>query len=43
MGSVVAVEKQVLNAVHNMAVFQRRVRILSECLSDELGASGSVL
>lgn len=43
MGSVVAVEKQVLNAVHNMAVFQRRVRVLSECLSVELGASGSVL
>ena len=43
MSSMVAVEKKVLNAVHDAAIFQRRVRVLSQCLAAEFGASGSVL
>ena len=43
MSSVVAVEKKFLNAAHDVAIFQRRVRVLSQCLSAELGQSGTVL
>lgn len=43
MSSLAAVEKKFLNTVHNKAVFQRRVRILSELLANELGAAGTVL
>jgi SAM-dependent methyltransferase len=38
-----AAEKKLLNALHDRAVFQRRVRVLSALLADELGASGTVL
>jgi 2-polyprenyl-3-methyl-5-hydroxy-6-metoxy-1,4-benzoquinol methylase len=37
------VEKRLLNAMHDQAVFQRRVRVLSDRLASELPASGSVL
>lgn len=43
MSGLAAVEKRFLNTVHDKAVFQRRVRILSELLADELGSSGTVL
>lgn len=43
MEKVVTVEKKLLNAVHDRAVFQRRVRVLSAHLADELGSSGTVL
>jgi len=36
-------EKRFLNAVHDRAVFRRRVRVLSACVARELGATGSVL
>jgi SAM-dependent methyltransferase len=39
----VGLQKQVLNSVHNAAVFQRRVRVLSEHLALELDGGGSVL
>lgn len=43
MESLVAVEKKFLNTVHDKAVFQRRVRVLSTHLADELGSAGTVL
>jgi 2-polyprenyl-3-methyl-5-hydroxy-6-metoxy-1,4-benzoquinol methylase len=43
MSSLAAVEKKLLNTVHDRAVFRRRVRVLSAHLADELGSSGSVL
>jgi SAM-dependent methyltransferase len=43
MSSLAAAEKKVLNTVHDRIVFRRRVRVLSRCLADELGASGAVL
>ncbi|QPC89828.1 bifunctional 2-polyprenyl-6-hydroxyphenol methylase/3-demethylubiquinol 3-O-methyltransferase UbiG [Mesorhizobium sp. INR15] len=41
--SVVAVEKKILNAAHNRAVFQRRIRVLSDHIAAALGADGTVL
>jgi len=41
--SLKRVEKRVLNAVHDHAVFQRRVRVLSEHLASELSSEGTVL
>lgn len=41
--SAIAVEKKLLNAAHDVAIFQRRVRVLSQCLAAELGQSGTVL
>jgi SAM-dependent methyltransferase len=43
MSSLAAVEKKLLNAVHDRVVFRRRVQILSARLAEELGSSGSVL
>jgi SAM-dependent methyltransferase len=43
MSSLAAVEKKLLNTVHDRAVFRRRVRVLSAHLADELASSGSVL
>jgi 2-polyprenyl-3-methyl-5-hydroxy-6-metoxy-1,4-benzoquinol methylase len=43
MSSLAAVEKKLLNTVHDRAVFRRRVRVLSAHLADELDSSGSVL
>lgn len=43
MSTVIAVEKKFLNAAHDVVVFQRRVRVLLQCLLAELGQSGSVL
>lgn len=43
MSSLAAVEKKLLNSVHDRAVFRRRVRILSALLAEELAAGGSVL
>ncbi|MBO6717063.1 MAG: methyltransferase domain-containing protein [Rhizobiaceae bacterium] len=43
MASMAAVEKKLLNSVHDRAVFRRRVRVLSEHLAQELGAAGTVL
>lgn len=42
-GGLAAVEKRVLNSVHDRAVFRRRVRVLSEAIAAELGREGSVL
>jgi 2-polyprenyl-3-methyl-5-hydroxy-6-metoxy-1,4-benzoquinol methylase len=41
--SVMAVEKKILNAAHSRAVFQRRIRVLSEHIGVMLGADGTVL
>ena len=41
--SVVAIEKKLLNAAHGRAVFQRRIRVLSEHVGAMLGAEGTVL
>lgn len=43
MSTVAAVEKKLLNTLHDRAVFQRRVRVLSALLAEELGAKGTVL
>ncbi|TPM04123.1 hypothetical protein [Mesorhizobium sp. B2-3-10] len=43
MANTMAIEKKLLNSVHDRAVFQRRVRILSDRLADELGPAGTVL
>lgn len=43
MAQVDAIKMRVLNAVHDKAVFQRRVRILSSLLADQLGDTGTVL
>lgn len=43
MTSLAATEKKLLNAVHDKAVFQRRVRVLSEHLATEMKAGGTVL
>jgi 2-polyprenyl-3-methyl-5-hydroxy-6-metoxy-1,4-benzoquinol methylase len=43
MTSLAAVEKKLLNSVHDRAVFRRRVRVLSALIASELGASGTVL
>lgn len=43
MSTVAAVEKKLLNVVHDRAVFRRRVRVLSTLLADELGPGGTVL
>lgn len=43
MSTVAAVEKKLLNALHDRTVFRRRVRVLSTLLAEELGASGTVL
>lgn len=43
MGSLAAVEKRLLNTIHDRAVFRRRVHVLSALLADALGASGTVL
>ncbi len=43
MSTLTAVEKRLLNAVHDRAVFRRRVRTLSGHLADMLGSSGTVL
>lgn len=43
MNSLAAVEKKLLNTVHDRAVFRRRVRVLSALLADELALGGSVL
>jgi SAM-dependent methyltransferase len=37
------IQKQILNSVHDVAVFKRRVRVLAEHLADELDVGGSVL
>ena len=37
------IQKQILNSVHGVAVFKRRVRVLAEHLADELDGGGSVL
>jgi SAM-dependent methyltransferase len=39
----VGLEKQILNGVHNVAVFQRRVRVLSEHLAAEIDGGGTAL
>lgn len=41
--NVMAVEKKILNAAHSRAVFQRRIRVLSEHISVMLGTEGTVL
>ena len=41
--SVMAIEKKILNAAHDRAVFQRRIRVLSEHIGAVLGAEGTVL
>jgi hypothetical protein len=38
-----SVEKKLLNAVHEKAVFKRRVKVLSRLLSDEIHEGKSVL
>src|ERR1700730_13074213 len=38
-----SVEKKLLNAVHEKAVFKRRVKVLSRLLSDEIREGKSVL
>ncbi|MBW8908765.1 MAG: SAM-dependent methyltransferase, partial [Mesorhizobium sp.] len=38
-----AIEKKILNAAHDRAVFQRRIRVLSEHIGAVLGAEGTVL
>lgn len=43
MSSLAAVEKNVLNTIHDRAVFQRRVRVLTDLLAKELGSKGTVL
>lgn len=43
MSSLAAIEKNILNTVHDRAVFRRRVKVLSALLADELGESGTVL
>ncbi|ESY93253.1 class I SAM-dependent methyltransferase [Mesorhizobium australicum] len=43
MANTMAIEKKLLNSVHDRAVFQRRVRILCQRLADELGPAGTVL
>jgi len=43
MGSLNAIETKLLNAVHDKAVFRRRVQVLSAHLAQELGSSGTVL
>jgi 2-polyprenyl-3-methyl-5-hydroxy-6-metoxy-1,4-benzoquinol methylase len=37
------IQKQILNSVHDVAVFKRRVRVLAEHLADEFDGGGSVL
>ena len=37
------IQKQILNSVHDVAVFKRRVRVLAEHLADELDGGSSVL
>lgn len=41
--NMAAVEKRLLNTVHDRAVFRRRVDVLSAHLADRLGPSGTVL
>lgn len=41
--NTMAIEKKLLNAAHNRAVFQRRIRVLSEHISVMLGTNGTVL
>lgn len=43
MNALAAVEKKLLNVVHDRAVFRRRVRVLSSLIADELGWDGTVL
>jgi 2-polyprenyl-3-methyl-5-hydroxy-6-metoxy-1,4-benzoquinol methylase len=43
MSTLVAVEKKVLNSLHDKAVFRRRVKVLSLHLADALDSDGSVL
>lgn len=43
MSSAIAIEKKLLNTVHDRAVFQRRVRVLSDLLVQELNEPGTVL
>jgi 2-polyprenyl-3-methyl-5-hydroxy-6-metoxy-1,4-benzoquinol methylase len=43
MSTLAAVEKRILNTLHDKAVFRRRVNILSRHLAGELDAGGSVL
>lgn len=43
MSSLAAIEKTILNTVHDRAVFRRRVKVLSALLASEMGPRGSVL
>jgi 2-polyprenyl-3-methyl-5-hydroxy-6-metoxy-1,4-benzoquinol methylase len=43
MSTLAAVEKKVLNTLHDKAVFRRRVRVLSAHIADALDAGGTVL
>ena len=43
MSNAVAVEKKILNTVHDRVVFQRRIRVLSEHICAALGTHGAVL
>jgi len=42
-GTGMGLQKQILNSVHDAAVFKRRVRVLAEHLADQLDGGGTVL